>query len=100
MVFQALNLQQTLEDLPRYFFTTNLYAPARSLFQELSRSVDIGFDPTELTGLLGGVTLQHASLVTFGYFVVFFALGYWLFHRRAVARVRRRPAVPASQAVR
>lgn len=85
MFFQALNLQQTLEDLPRYFFTTNLYAPARSLLQELSRTMDLGFNPTELTGLLGSVTLQHASLVTFGYFVVFFALGYWLFHRRDVA---------------
>lgn len=85
MMFQALNLQQTLEELPRYFFTANLYAPARSLLADVSRSMDLGFSPSELSDLLGGsMTLLHSALVTGGYFVVFALLGYWLFHRRDV----------------
>src|SRR5690625_1912465 len=85
MVFQALNLQRTMEELPRYFFTTNLYAPARSLLAELSRGVDLGLNQSELSRLLGSdLTLGHSALVTAGYFVVFALIGYWLFHRRDV----------------
>ena len=87
-IFQALNLQQALENLPRYFFTANLYAPSRGLaanFLEL-----LGATPGELQGPLaglvgGGMTLQHSALVMAGYFVLFGALGWWLFNRRDVA---------------
>ena len=86
MVFQALNLQRTMEELPRYFFTANLYAPARSLLGDLTDSVDLGVNPGDLSGLLGGnMTMLHSGLVTLGYFVVFGLVGYWLFHRRDVA---------------
>ncbi len=86
MVFQALNLQQTMENLPLYFFTANLYAPARSLLDDLAGNLDLGLAPGELAGFLGGsTTMLHSALVTLGYFVVFGLLGYWLFHRRDVA---------------
>ncbi len=89
VIFQALNLQATLENLPRYFFTTNLYAPSRRLagnfLQELG--LDAGSTgPGAFSGLIGNsLTLQHSTLVMAGYFLVFGLLGWWLFLRRDVA---------------
>ncbi|CAN5904753.1 hypothetical protein BH24DEI2_BH24DEI2_05330 [soil metagenome] len=90
-VFQALRLRQTLEELPRYFFTTNLYAPARKPLSALISA--FGGDLTSLTpetagpfqNLLGTVTLEHAALVLGGYTVVFGAVLVWSFLRRDVA---------------
>lgn len=76
VLFQALRLRQTLENLPRYFFTSNLYAPARAPLRELASALggEAGdFGP--FGGLLGsGLTLSHAALVMLGYGLAFAAL--------------------------
>src|SRR5690606_37071063 len=89
-IFQALRLQRVWEAAPRYFFTTNLYAPGRSpardVAAELLASAPSG--PQELGPLQqligGGVSLGHASAVMAGYAVVFGVLLFWLFRRRDV----------------
>lgn len=90
-VFQALRLRQTLEELPRYFFTSNLYAPSRKLVAGALAQLDFGEGGAgpgpqlALGDLLGsGETLLHSSFVMLGYGVVFAALLTWLFLRRDV----------------
>jgi ABC-type transport system involved in multi-copper enzyme maturation permease subunit len=89
--FQALRLRQTLEDLPRYFFTSNLYAPSRKLVGSVLATLEPqvnggGGGPPGLGGLLGsGETLLHSGFVMLGYGVLFGALLVWLFLRRDVA---------------
>jgi ABC-type transport system involved in multi-copper enzyme maturation permease subunit len=97
VLFQTLRLRQTLEDLPRYFFTTNLYAPSRAPVNELIAPFTAlegsgaggppgappGADPfTTLLG--GGVSLDHAALVMTGYAAAFAALLVWRFLRHDV----------------
>jgi ABC-type transport system involved in multi-copper enzyme maturation permease subunit len=90
VLFQTLQLRQTLEDLPRYFFTNNLYFPARSPVTDLIAIFgDIdgggGSPMGAIPGLLGGgVTLSHAALVMGGYIVVFGALLAWRFAQHDV----------------
>jgi ABC-type transport system involved in multi-copper enzyme maturation permease subunit len=88
--FQTLQLRQTLEDLPRYFFTNNLYFPARSpvtdlvgLFGDIDGG---GGSPMDaIPGLLGGgVTVSHAALVMAGYTLAFTAILVWRFARHDV----------------
>ena len=73
-LFQMLRLRQTLEDLPRYFFTRNLYAPARDPLSDVVTG--LGGDPASsdlgsFVNVLGGsITLQHATLVTLGYALI------------------------------
>jgi ABC-type transport system involved in multi-copper enzyme maturation permease subunit len=92
VLFQTLRLRQTLEDLPRYFFTTNLYAPSRAPVNEivapfaaLDGSPGAGGGPETFATILGaGVTLPHAGLVMGGYALVFAALLVWRFLRHDV----------------
>lgn len=85
-IFQALNLQQTLEELPRYFFTANLYAPSRGMFTDLLATIGLPGADQALRGVLGrGVTVADAALVTGGYFLVFALLGFLVFARRDVS---------------
>jgi ABC-type transport system involved in multi-copper enzyme maturation permease subunit len=92
VLFQTLRLRQTLEDLPRYFFTTNLYAPSRAPVNEivapfaaLDGSPGAGGGPETFATILGaGVTLPHAALVMGGYALVFAALLVWRFLRHDV----------------
>ena len=87
-LLQGLRLRTTLEDLPQYFFTNNLYAPARTPLQDVVRA--LGGDPT--SGEMGpvgdfigvGITVGHAGWVMAVYFVVFAGLLVWLFLRRDV----------------
>lgn len=89
-IFQALQLRHLWESLPRYFFTANLYAPARRPVTDLVAG--LGGDGQEITrelggisGLLGvGITLPHAATVLTAYAAVFAALLYWSFLRRDV----------------
>ncbi|HKI57619.1 MAG TPA: hypothetical protein VKA00_00195 [Trueperaceae bacterium] len=86
-VFQALRLKQAWEALPHYFFSANLYAPARHLLQPFLRSTGApeGADLGPLSNLLGqGITLAHAAAVMAGYALVFGALTAWLVARRDV----------------
>ena len=89
-VFQMLRLRNTLEELPRYFFTSNLYAPAREPLRELMQifgeqpSTSQEFGP--LSSVLGGsITLEHAALVVGGYTLLFGLVMTWSFLRRDVS---------------
>ena len=88
VLFQGLRLQQRLEAIPQYFFTSNLYAPARSPVGDVVRAVNTGGGeiPQDALGqLLGaGITLPHAAAVMAGYAVVFGALLFWRFSRQDV----------------
>lgn len=87
-LFQALELQMTLDDLPRYFFTANLYAPARRPLIDIVAILgpeDDLFTTGPFTALLRtDISLMHAGLVMLGYAAVFLALLTWLFTRRDV----------------
>lgn len=88
-VFQALELQAAIEALPRYFFTVNLYAPARRPLADLVRLLGgqpgSGGDLGPLTSLLrSDTTLLHSGLVMLGYGLLFLAALIWLFLRRDV----------------
>ena len=87
-VFQALRLQQVMQDLPRYFFTNNLYLPARlparTLFDVFGAD-DAELAQSPLASLVGvGLTLPHAALVMAGYALLFGVLLSVLFLRRDV----------------
>lgn len=87
-VFQALRLQKVWDELPRYFFTPNLYAPARSPASSLANEFISELDQGDLgpfSQLLGtGLTLGHSSLVMAGYALLFGLLLFWAFRRRDV----------------
>ncbi|MEX2540946.1 MAG: hypothetical protein WD314_04030 [Trueperaceae bacterium] len=86
-VFQALELQAAMEALPRYFFTVNLYAPARRPLTDLVRLLggQPGSDLGPLTVLLrNDTTLLHSGLVMLGYGLLFLGALIWLFLRRDV----------------
>ena len=86
--FQAIELQQRLEAVPRYFFTSNAYSPARAPVRELLAGLSAGgadIPQDALAQLLGtGLTLQHSALVMLGYALVFAALLFWRFVRHDV----------------
>ncbi|MCA9835525.1 MAG: hypothetical protein KC422_01360 [Trueperaceae bacterium] len=89
IVFQTLRLRKTLEDLPRYFFTNNLYAPARRPLSEVVTSLG-GTPGSDDLGPLGailgsGITLQSSALVIAGYALVFGLLMVWRFSREDVS---------------
>lgn len=86
--FQLLRLRKTLEDLPTYFFTRNLYAPSREPLNSVLSGLDI--NPTDadlgpLANLIGGVTLQSAAIVMAAYTVLFGGILVWRFLRRDVS---------------
>jgi ABC-type transport system involved in multi-copper enzyme maturation permease subunit len=88
-IFQALRLQRVWEAAPRYFFTTNLYAPGRTPAREIANELlETTVQPQDLGPLqmvLGTTTsLGHAAAVMAGYVLVFGLLLYWLFRRRDV----------------
>ena len=91
-LFQTLELQAVLENLPRYFFTSNLYAPARRpLLELLPILIDepMPQTPPDLgpfaTLLRSDLTLTHSGLVMLGYALLFLVLLAWLFTRRDVS---------------
>jgi ABC-type transport system involved in multi-copper enzyme maturation permease subunit len=88
--FQGLRLKSTLEDLPRYFFTYNLYAPSRRPLSEVVKGV--GGDLTNssdfgpFASILGtNITLPHSAMVMTVYFVIFSLVLWWSFQRRDVS---------------
>lgn len=93
-IFQALELQRTMENLPRWFLTDNLYLPARIPALDVvdafasgagAASVQEELAGTPLAGLFGSnLTLPHAGWVMVLYAVVFGALLTWSFLRRDV----------------
>src|SRR5690606_26674539 len=89
-IFQALRIQQAWTEAPRYFFTANLYTPARTPGAELlSTVVGEGIAPSSemgpLQGLLGmGLGIPHSAAVIGGYTLLFGALLFWVFLRRDI----------------
>lgn len=86
-LFQALELQRTLQELPRFFLTNNAYLPARSPAMAIVESFPVGDElpgaSNPLTDLFGvGLTLGDASGTMLAYGFVFAVL-------LAVAFVRR-----------
>jgi ABC-type transport system involved in multi-copper enzyme maturation permease subunit len=88
-LFQTLRLRNTLEELPRYFFTRNLYAPSRNPVNEIVRS--LGGDPSSgdfgefFRNFLGEFSLSHSAGVMGVYALVFGGLLVWRFLRRDVS---------------
>ncbi len=86
--FQAIQLQQRLEAAPQYFFTANLYAPARSPVTELMGALSTGganVGADAFGQLLGsGITLPHAAAVMAGYALAFGLALFWRFARQDV----------------
>jgi ABC-type transport system involved in multi-copper enzyme maturation permease subunit len=85
---QALRLRQLFEELPSYFFTTNLYTPSRLLLQDviatLGLLVDAGGNPGPFANLLN-LDLTRAAWVMGVYAVIFAAVLIWSFSRRDIA---------------
>lgn len=84
---EALQLRNLAQELPRYFFTTNLYAPSRSpltVFMDLFWSSASQADDNPLANVLI-VDLGHAALVMAAYALLFGVLLYWGFTRRDIA---------------
>ena len=96
-LFQTLELQATLEALPRWFLSTNLYLPARTSAAPLLDDVignlealgeEAGGGPggAQIASLLGAdLTLPHAGLVMGVYFAAFATVLTIAFLRRDVA---------------
>jgi ABC-type transport system involved in multi-copper enzyme maturation permease subunit len=88
-LFQTLRLRNTLEELPRYFFTRNLYSPSRNPVNEIVRS--LGGDPNSgdfgefFSNFLGNFSLAHSGRVMAVYALAFGALLVWRFLRRDVS---------------
>lgn len=86
VLLQTLRVRQVLEDLPTYFFSANLYAPAR---QQLSALSDALLSPDVQVGGIGdllgaSITLERAAVVMAFYGVLFGGLLLWRFLRSDV----------------
>lgn len=89
-ILQGLKLNHTLENLPKYFFTTNFYAPARnpltSLVSEFGGDFANNSDFGQLSEIIGrNLTLAHSTKVMAGYAIFFFIILLWSFRKRDVA---------------
>ena len=82
---ETIRLRQLLEDLPRFFFTNNVYAPARSSVSELIGAVFGQVEANDLGAILNvNVSLPMAALVSAGYAALLLALLAWRFTRADV----------------
>lgn len=86
-LLEALQLTNTLQDLPRYFFSTNLYAPSREPISALATLFGAQFDAADMGPLsnLFVVDLGRAAVVMAVYALVFGVILFWSFTRSDVA---------------
>ena len=84
LFLQSIRLRQVFEDLPSYFFTTNLYAPSRAQLGNLTDAVfqSEGFELGQILGV--GMSLERAAWVMAGYTLLFGAILAWRFVRSDV----------------
>ena len=85
---EALQLRNTLQELPRYFFTTNLYAPSRQPISEIAGLFGAGDAALDLSNPLSALfapNLSHAALVMGVYGLLFGLLLFWSFTWRDIA---------------
>lgn len=87
VLLQSMRLLDSFRDLPRYFFTSNLYTPSREPWREIARlfGEDMGASNpvADLIGL--NLTFQHSAVVLAVYTLIFGAILYWSFTRRDIA---------------
>jgi len=84
---EALQLRNTLQELPRYFFTTNLYAPSREPIGALARVFGEEFSEG-MSGpfaTLFAVDLTRSAAVMAVYALLFGGLLFWSFTRRDIS---------------
>ncbi len=86
-LLEALQLTNTLRDLPRYFFSTNLYAPSREPVSVIAALFGAQLDSGDLAplGNLLVVDLGRAAVVMAVYALVFGVILFWSFTRSDVA---------------
>ncbi|HEX7022390.1 MAG TPA: hypothetical protein VF171_05995 [Trueperaceae bacterium] len=87
-LLEALQLRNTFENLPRYFFTNNLSAPSRQPLAHLTELLGIaGDDLFQPGGPFGRLQpeLGHSALVMAAYAVIFAVVLAWSFRRRDVS---------------
>lgn len=89
-LFQTLRLRRSFEELPRYFFTNNLYSPARrplnDIVTTLGGNTTNNNDASEFfNNLLSNFSLAHSARVMAVYAVVLGGLMVWRFLRRDVS---------------
>lgn len=84
---EALQIRNLAQELPRYFLTTNLYAPSRAPLSSLTELFGAGNSASdmEMFSNLLVVDLNRAALMMAVYALVFGALLFWSFTRRDVA---------------
>ena len=88
--FQGLKLRTTLENLPKYFFSKNFYAPARdplsNVITELGGNLNNNSDLGPLANIIGAnITLTHSAKVMAVYALIFGLIMLWSFRRRDVS---------------
>lgn len=87
-ILQALRLRQLFEELPRYFFTTNLYSPSRLPLNDVTAALGlpggIGASAGPFAGLFD-LDLTRAAWVLAVYAVLFAVVLMWSFTRRDIA---------------
>jgi ABC-type transport system involved in multi-copper enzyme maturation permease subunit len=86
-ILEGLQLRNLAQELPRYFFTTNLYAPSRAPLSVLASlfGADMSQGEDNPFANLLIVDLNHAALVMACYALLFGALLYWSFTRRDIS---------------
>ncbi len=86
-LLEGLQLTNTLQNLPRYFFSTNLYAPSREPISALATVFGAQLDAADMGPLsnLFVVDLGRATLVMAVYALVFGVILFWSFTRSDVA---------------
>lgn len=84
---EALQLRNTFQELPRYFFTTNLYAPSRKPIADLAGlfgGSDPDFDLNNPLAAFFAPNLAHSALVMGIYALIFGVILFWSFTHRDV----------------
>ena len=84
---EALQLQNTFRDLPRYFFTSNLYAPSRQPLGEVASLFGInagGVDAGPFSALIN-LDLGRSIWVMAAYALLFGVVLFWSFTRSDVS---------------
>ena len=87
-ILQTLRLRQLFEELPHYFFTTNLYTPSRLLLNDVTTALGVPGGVGGNAGLFAGLfdlDLTRAAWVLGVYAVIFAAVLIWSFTRRDIA---------------
>ncbi len=83
---EILQLRNTFESLPKYFFTSNLYAPSRQPLSKLTDILDIDVNTVDAGPFasLFSLDLSRSAWVMLVYAIIFAVLLAWSFSRRDI----------------